>query len=221
MVGENQEEKVIKRLAVAHNSKSYINAIVLDKEDVYQKKSNSFAQLPEIDDRFMQKVAGASGIPVTKFVGIAPAGMNATGESDMRNYYDMVAAYQETEWMPKLRHLDEIIAKSIGYTGSLEFEFVPLQQLSESEQADVDLKVAQRDKNYWEMDAVKGSDIVAELAEKGTYTSIDSSRAEEMKKEEAEFAKEDEETKKIAKEMEAEQAMASKESEAKEAKERR
>ncbi|RLB92828.1 MAG: hypothetical protein DRH26_05320, partial [Deltaproteobacteria bacterium] len=90
LVAEGRDDLVIKRLKLAHEMKSIIQGIALDQEDEYDKKTNTFTTLPDIDDRFIQKVSGASNIPVTRLLGISPAGQNATGEADMLNYYDFV-----------------------------------------------------------------------------------------------------------------------------------
>ena len=182
MVAEGNDDLVVKRLKIAHQMKSIINAVVLDQKDEYDKKSNTFANLPEIDDRFIQKVAGASNIPVTRLLGISPAGQNATGESDMRNYYDSVSSLQENEIRPKLTILDTIILASVfGKYESFEYEFLPLQQLTDKEQAEVDLQKAQRDQIYLDLDVIESIDSLSELAENGTYNSIDENRVEEEK----------------------------------------
>ncbi|MFQ8761936.1 MAG: anti-CBASS protein Acb1 family protein [Intestinimonas sp.] len=50
-------------------------------------------------------LSGASRIPVTKLFGRSPAGMNATGESDLRNYYDYVDTLREAKLRPILEKL--------------------------------------------------------------------------------------------------------------------
>jgi len=185
LVAEGRDDLVTKRLKIAHEMKSIINGIALDKEDEYDKKTNTFAQLPEIDDRFIQKVSGASNIPVTRLLGISPAGQNATGESDMLNYYDSIQSLQENKLRPIVDWLDKIILKSIlPEVEEFEYEFKPLKQLTETEQADVDSKNAQRDQIYLDQDIIKPVDVLAELAEQGTYVSIDENRVEEEKSEE-------------------------------------
>ena len=146
LIAEGNDDVVVNRLKIAHQMKSVVNGIALDKEDGYDKKSPSFAQLPEIDDRFMQKVSGAFDIPLTRFLGISPSGLNATGDSDMMNYYDNISALQENYFRPKLDIIDKVIAASEGIE-LFKYEFRPLQQVSELEKADIDLKNAQRD-NY-------------------------------------------------------------------------
>lgn len=177
LVAQGQDDLVVKRLQLAHKMKSIINGIALDAEDDYDKKSNTFASLADIDDRGIQKVAGLSGIPVTKLLGISPGGMNATGISDMRNYYDKVSGLQENYLRPRLDILDAVImASEYGSYEPVKFKFLPLQQLSEGEQADVDLKNSQRDQAYSDLGVIDTTDILTQLANNGTYVSIDQNR---------------------------------------------
>jgi len=180
LVAEGSDELVKKRLMLAHEMKSVIHGIALDGDDEYDKKSANFAKLPEIDDRFIQKVSGASGIPVTRLVGISPSGMNATGESDMLNYYDNVQSMQENDIRPHLTWIDEIIRMSLGIE-AFKFEFNPLKQLTESEQAEVDSKNATRDQIYLSEGIIEPIDVQSQLAEVGTYVSIDETRVQEEK----------------------------------------
>lgn len=185
LIAEGRDDLVVKRLQIAHKMKSIINGIALDKEDEYDKKTNTFTTLPDIDDRFMQKVAGAADIPVTRLLGISPSGMNATGESDMLNYYDNIQSIQENVLRPKIDWLDSIImASAFSDMEPFEYEFKPLKQLTEIERASVDLQHAQRDQTYLDQDIIKPSDVLSELAENGTYVSIDENRVEEEKKNE-------------------------------------
>jgi len=184
LVAEGKDGIVVKRLQLAHKMKSIINGIALDGEDEYDKKTNTFTTLPEIDDRAIQKVSGASDIPVTRLLGISPAGQNATGESDMLNYYDNVQSIQENDLRPHITWMDEIIAANEGIDQAIEYEFNPLKQLTEIEQADVDSKNAARDQTYYDMGIIEGTDIMSQLAENGTYVTVDENRVEEEKKNE-------------------------------------
>ena len=168
------------------------NKIDLIEEDEYDKKNSQFTQLPQIDDRFIQKVSGASNIPVTRLLGISPAGQNATGESDMLNYYDEVQSIQENDFRPLIDWMDSIIIKSEALNlEKVEYQFLPLKQLTELEKADVDLKNAQRDQVYLDNNIVKETDVMSQLAENGTYVSIDENRVEEEKKEAESAEKQD------------------------------
>lgn len=91
--------------------------IIGDKESV-TALNYTFAGLKDISESQMMDVAGASDIPITRLFGRSPAGMNATGESDMQNYYDMVGQQQETVLKPKLNKLQPVMFMS-------EFGYIP------------------------------------------------------------------------------------------------
>lgn len=71
-----------------------ILAIDKEKEDVV-KLETPLSGVIDVPRQALEFVSMIFRMPVTKFLGISPAGMNATGESDMRNYYDHVESKQE------------------------------------------------------------------------------------------------------------------------------
>ena len=180
LVAENKDAIVTKRLQIVHQMKSMLNGVVLDKDEEYDKKQNSFMQLAQIDDRFIQKVSGMSDIPVTRLLGTSPTGLNATGESDMLNYYDNVQSKQENDIRPKLSWMDAIVmATTFGDTDPLEYEWKPLKQLTEIEQSTVENTNADRDLKYLSEGVILRTDVLSELSENGTYGTIDANRVDE------------------------------------------
>lgn len=85
---------------------------MLGKDDDVMNFQYAFAGLPEVYDRFMMDISGATGIPVTRLFGRSPAGMNATGESDMQLYYSMLEEQLESRLYPALTKLLPIMAMS-------------------------------------------------------------------------------------------------------------
>lgn len=85
---------------------------VINKGDAIHNTQYSFAGLPEVYDRAMMDVAGAAKTPVTKLFGRSPAGMNATGESDLQNYYDYIDGLRETDFRDIIERLLPIMALS-------------------------------------------------------------------------------------------------------------
>ncbi len=121
------------------DAKSNLRALVLDAKNTYARKAVSFASLPDLMDRFDQHAAGAADIPMTRFMGMSPGGLNSAGESDLRNYYDRIGAGQTLEMGPALTRLDEALIRSA--TGqrdpAIHYDWNPLWQLSETEKATV------------------------------------------------------------------------------------
>ena len=167
--------KVMNRFIQADRLKSINNMLLLDKQnEEYKKVQTSFSGLPDLLVKFLNIVAGAADIPATRLLGQSAQGLNATGEGDIKNYYDMVESQQEKELRPKLQLLDEVLVRSAlgAMPKDFSFKFNSLWQISELEQADIELKRSQRDTAYINA-AVLTPDIIAkQLQSDDTYQSI-------------------------------------------------
>ena len=127
------------------NTNSIMNnngMLVLGENDDFQSFQYSFAGLGECYDRFMMDISGATEIPVTKLFGRSPAGMNATGESDMDNYYYMISELQENMLRPIYDKLLPIMFMSeFGQIpDDLDFEFNSQEELNELEKSDLNTR---------------------------------------------------------------------------------
>jgi len=113
---------------------------LLDKDDEYQSSAYSFAGLGDMIIQFGQQLSGASGIPLVRLFGQSPAGMNATGESDIRMYYDNIKAQQESTLRTGWQLILQVLWRSVygkPAPKDLQFEFVPLWQMSALDKATI------------------------------------------------------------------------------------
>ena len=85
---------------------------LLGAGDDFENHPYSFAGLSEVYEAFMMDMAGAAGIPATRLFGRSPDGMNATGESDLKNYYEMIDGMRERSLRPALEKLLPVMALS-------------------------------------------------------------------------------------------------------------
>lgn len=133
------ETTLLKRWALAETGKGINGTLMHDAEEQLGQKTASFASLPDVLDRFMQIVSGAADIPMTRLFGQSPAGMSATGESDLRNYYDRIKAAQSLEMEPALAVLDECLIRSAlgSRPPEVDYDWCSLWQTSEKERADI------------------------------------------------------------------------------------
>jgi len=133
------EDAVLRRYTLANAIKGVNGTLILDAEEEYESKSAPLSGLTDILMAFMQIVAGAADIPVTRLLGQSPAGMNATGAADMKNYHDRIQAIQELDYTPAMVRLDECLIRSA--TGACDpaiySTWAPLEQMSEKERADI------------------------------------------------------------------------------------
>lgn len=136
---EGYKQKILERYTLANTAKGINGTLMLDKEEEYESKSANFSTLPDILDRFLTIVSGAADIPATRLLGQSPAGLNSTGEADLRNYYDRISAMQEIEMTPALYRLDECLIRSAlgSRDPGIHYRWAPLWQMTDKERADI------------------------------------------------------------------------------------
>lgn len=119
--------------------KSNFGMQLVNKGDTVKNTQYTFTGLQEIYDSMCLDLSGASRIPVTKLFGRAPAGLNATGESDLQNYYDYVDTLRESKLRPILEKLLPIIAMSVwgGVPEDMDIQFPPLWTPTAKEVAEI------------------------------------------------------------------------------------
>ena len=172
-LSDGQDDLVMKRIQIAQSMKSVLNGVALDSEDEYINIAKNFAGLNELNNGMLAIVAGAFDIPLTRLLGKSADGMNATGEGDMSNYYDMVASIQETDirdaydWALKFISYD-LFGEDLGLT----VIFPPLWQMSDTQRADLDLKRAQTDQVNINNGTVTPMECRRRIAEDDTYPSV-------------------------------------------------
>lgn len=156
---------VIARFQLLKMGRSVVKDLVIDAEESYEQTPPNFGNLPEVLYLCMFEVASAVQIPVTRLFGMSPGGMNATGESDARNWEDVVEALQTHRLEPRLRQLIEFVfmAKDGPTTGtppeSYEIAWEPLRQMTALEQATLRKTVAETDQIYIDKEVLSPEEV--------------------------------------------------------------
>ena len=109
--------------------------VVLDSDDEFMQHQYAFSGLDTMLMQIKQDVAGAAEIPATKLFGMSPSGLNATGESDLQNYYDSIEQKQEAKLRPVLEQLLPVLMMSElgGIPDDWDIEFNDVHSLTEKE----------------------------------------------------------------------------------------
>jgi phage-related protein (TIGR01555 family) len=188
------ENKIIKRFQVAAMMKSYNRTLIIGGGEKFTKQGNNFSNLDKILQCFVSDVCGACNIPVTRLFGQSPGGLNASGDSDITHYYDMISSRQESDLRGKLEYLDEVLVRSAlgGMPPDYRFEFNSLYGMTDSEVSEIQYKTAQRDKIYMENGVVSKSTVAKDLKEQGTYKNLTDEEIAEVEAEEELVEKEPE-----------------------------
>jgi phage-related protein (TIGR01555 family) len=127
--------------------------------------SASFGSVPELVVTFLQVLSAASDIPATRFLGQAPGGLNATGESDLENYYGRLASDQRKYLQPGLQYVLTLL-----HGAPVRVEFPPLWSMSELEEADIRAKDAATISGLVTSGTLDPDAAVAELVARGVLT---------------------------------------------------
>ena len=136
---EEQKQQIRDAICEENRFRTSFGLQILSGGDTLENHPYSFTGLSEIYEQFMLDMAGAAEIPAVKLYGRSPAGLNATGESDLKNYYETVSQLQERLLRPALEKLLPVLAISAwGYIpGDMAFVFNPIAAESPAETAEV------------------------------------------------------------------------------------
>lgn len=113
---------------------------LMDTKDKFEAQQTvPFSGLAEALVHFGQQISGALQIPLVRLFGQSPAGLNSTGESDLRNYYDGILQRQERT----LGHSIHILYRMLAFNEGIRppqgygIRFNPLWQLTEIDKSEI------------------------------------------------------------------------------------
>lgn len=121
--------------------KSVFRTVFADTADEFERITVNIAGWDKILEKAGERMAAIAGIPATRFLSRAPAGMNATGESDMKNYAMHVASMQARLMDKPVRLLDEIVMRNAGMapaedSAPMPYRWLPLIEMGDKEKAE-------------------------------------------------------------------------------------
>lgn len=205
MIAGGQKDILQTRMQLVDMSRSVARALLLDADagEEFTREATSFTDAEKMLDKFMLRLASAAEAPVTILMGQSPAGMNATGESDFRWFYDTIATAQKNDLLPELKKLVRILMLSKdGPTKGVEpdswsIKFAPLWELTPTEQAALEKTTAEKDVTYINADVILPEEVaVSRFRTEGfsVETQIDRELREKFLKSEKELPAEKEPT---------------------------
>jgi phage-related protein (TIGR01555 family) len=176
--GMNGAANMKNRVNIFNAGRNNLGTFVIDKEsEDFAQISMQLAGLKELLDQAGEYMSIVSKIPVTKLLGISPGGMNATGEADMRNFYDMIRSMQEIVIRPALTEMIHVMMLSLWgeIDDTIVFEFCKLEETNPVEDSQIRLNDSQTAANYINAGVLSPAEVRAKIAnEQGSnYNEID------------------------------------------------
>ena len=141
------------RRRIAHLARERDNdgvyAISYEDEDVVQLNT-PLSGVTDIVRQALEMLACIWRIPVIKFLGISPSGMNATGESDIRSFYDHVGSQVQKIFGHPLAQLSTLMQLNLlgEVRDDVRYTWPSLWEMTEREKAEVNKIKADTDAIY-------------------------------------------------------------------------
>lgn len=112
---------------------------LVNKGDQMHNTQYSFTGFDHVTAAAQMNLSAKTHIPVTKLFGRSPAGLDATGESDLQNYYDYIDTLRESKLRPVLEQLLPVLCMSAWGTfpRGIEINFPPLWTPTAKEVAEI------------------------------------------------------------------------------------
>jgi phage-related protein (TIGR01555 family) len=149
-----KSDLVKERMNLFDLTRHIMNTNVLDKNEEFTRNVSNVSGLSEIVNVYMGYCAAVSGIPIAVLFGRSAAGLNATGENDIKEWYDEVGSQRNNLFSPVL---EKIVKYSMfekqGYFKGKELndwtiEFGSLYEMSDKEKSEIYNLVSQADDRY-------------------------------------------------------------------------
>lgn len=171
---------LVKQIDMIRRFQSNEGMTLMDKEDEFEAHQYTFSGLDNVLLQMGQQLSGATGIPLVRLFGQSPAGLNATGESDLRTYYDNVKQQQESRLRPGTEKVYRIayrskFGKEPGKTFAIGFR--PLWQMSDEQRANVTAAVTSAVTGAFDSHIIDRATALRELKQlapvTGAFSNID------------------------------------------------
>lgn len=147
-----------------------------DEEEFFQFNT-PLSGLDALLAQSQEQMAAPSHTPLVKLLGITPSGLNASTEGEIAVYYDHIRAMQENLLRDPLDKLLKLVQLHLfgKVNDNITFDFVPLQQMSETELSTIRKSDTDRDVAYIQAGVVSAEEVRGRLASEpdSGYNGID------------------------------------------------
>ena len=180
LCGSAQDQQDIKGVMEAlRMSVDNLHVLALDKNDEYSEVNRNVSGLDLLLNQFIDGLTRATDYPRPVLLGETPSGLNASGDSTMRSYFDWVASQQGLKLTPVLTELLNVlfaVRKNNNEDVPEEFtiDFNPLWQPTATEKADTTLKNSQSDQIYMLNGVTSADEVRARLISEGVLSPLES-----------------------------------------------
>lgn len=143
--------------------------IIDAKDEMVTTQASTFSGIAEVLLQLAEQISGALQIPLVRLLGQSPAGLNSSGESELKTYYDGIKQRQILHLLVMITKIYRCIAQSlrIDVTDGFGVMFRPLWQMSEPEKAEASSKDTASVMEVQASGILSDRDVLKELQHRG------------------------------------------------------
>ncbi|WP_072010913.1 MULTISPECIES: DUF1073 domain-containing protein [unclassified Serratia (in: enterobacteria)] len=144
-MGGPAREALLAQMTAIQQGQSIDGLTLMDASDKFETHAYHLNGLPEVLAQFAQQLSGALNIPLVRLFGQSPAGFT-TGDVDLANYYDGIAAQQARQLRRPVYTLMSLLHRSVlgkPLPDNFAFSFNPLWQMSELDRSKVAMQTVE------------------------------------------------------------------------------
>ena len=105
---------------------------IIDKEsEDFQNISTPLGTLDKLQAQAQEQMCSAARIPLVKFTGLSPSGLNASSEGEIRVFYDYISSYQQAFFAEPLTRILKFVQIALfgEVDPEIDFAFEPLAEM--------------------------------------------------------------------------------------------
>lgn len=159
-------DNLIARVTMWNKFRDNRGTLVLDKDsEEFAQIAASLGTLDKLQAQAQEQMAAVCGLPLVVLLGITPSGLNASSEGEMDAYRAWIHAQQE-HVTPIVDRLLKLVQLSLfdEVDENIGFDWNPLKQMDEMQQATIQKTKAETDQVYVDMGSIDPSEVRTRLA---------------------------------------------------------
>lgn len=132
-------DELFKRIDLFNNLRDNRGVMVINKDtEDFKNVSATIGSLDHLQAQSQEQICSVSGIPLVKFTGISPSGLNASSEGEIRAFYDWILAFQKKLYTKNLTKIVHFVMLNIWgeVDEDIVWDYVPLWSLDDKAEAD-------------------------------------------------------------------------------------
>lgn len=168
MLQEGNGDGLFNRADLFNNLRNNRGLMMVDKNsEEFANVSAPLSSLDKLQAQAQEHICSVSRIPLVKYTGLSPSGLNASSDGEIRAFYDTIHAYQEQFFGPHLTTVFKLAQLNIWgqVDEDLTFDYQPLWEMDEKDIVEMQRAKAETHGIYVDKGAVDAEEVREALAD--------------------------------------------------------